>query len=160
MRDAGTREFQAKRHFLINGSPAELAGSAAGILLANQHLAERQYHAALTYRRLYCMLFGKPFEGMGSRLERFQPWQAPQIVLDDDAGHALERKLRRLNSELADEQRDAIVDTCVLDYLPSWFACAKQRVPAPACEVARRDALLSGLTALADALGYSDKRDR
>ena len=34
-RDTGTREMQAKRAYLINGSDPQLAASASGILLAN-----------------------------------------------------------------------------------------------------------------------------
>jgi hypothetical protein len=63
-RDTGTREFCAKRAYLINGSDPQLAASASGILLANGFLSRNQHAAALTYMSGR-MLF--PTAGPGGR---------------------------------------------------------------------------------------------
>jgi hypothetical protein len=156
-RDNGPPEGQRNRHLLINGCPTELAGSAAGILLANAHLSDRQYSATLTFSRLHSFVFGKL--ELGSPLERFCAWQAGNLDLDEDAFAAAERRLNRIRDTLTAEEFDAIMDIVVLNYLPGWFFASKLHLRALPEDVARRDALLAGLTTVANMLGIERERE-
>ena len=67
-RDNGTREVQAKRDQLINGSPVELIASSAGVLLARGLLSSEQYRAADRFARIRARVFGVPLSnGEGGR---------------------------------------------------------------------------------------------
>jgi hypothetical protein len=60
LRDKGTPECQSKRAYLINRADPQLAATASGILLANDHLNRDQHAAAMRYAWAHALTYGKP----------------------------------------------------------------------------------------------------
>jgi hypothetical protein len=143
-RDSGTREMQAKRAYLINGSDPQLAASASGILLANGFLTRHQHAAALTYAWAHALTYGRPWRQacpLGDRTG-----SAPS----DDRLAKAKAKLAEMDAKLSPEQRHAVGNVAVFGFVPMWFfverGCGGRELPEDRTD---RVALLSGLDALA-----------
>jgi hypothetical protein len=144
-RDHGTAEGQRNRHHLVNGAPVELAGSAIGVLLANGHVDLEQAHAAGQYRTVYALSFGLPVPRASQRA--FEPY-GPVIRSERTLARARER-FEAMAGKLGPDQKQALDRLVVDGRLPSWFRQVKLGRPLRPDDVAEREALLSGLEALA-----------
>jgi hypothetical protein len=143
LRDKRTPEFCAKRAYLINWADPQLAATVSGILFANGHLTMAQRDAGENYANLHRLAFGNQW--------------GHACVLDDSSGRSIsdERlvKLRRIldamHAYLTPEQRQAIADVAVFGWLPQGFFTARLRLRLLPEDEREREALLSGLDALA-----------
>ena len=139
----GHPEFQNKRQYLINGADPQLAATASGILLANGCLTQGQHTAALRYAWAHALVYGKPWrqicplgDPVGS-----EPPKMQAIAKD---------KLAKMDARLDHKQRKAVADVAVFGFLPMWWIAAKLRLRAMPEDESDRQALLSGLDALAE----------
>jgi hypothetical protein len=144
--DHGTAEGIRNRAFLVNGSPAELAGSAIGVLLANGHIDAEQAHAAGQYRTVYALSFGLPVPRAMQRA--FEP-HTPPIRSNRFLARARER-FEAMAGRLDRDQKAALDQLVVEGALPAWFRRAKMGRPPTAEDEAEREALISGLERLAE----------
>jgi hypothetical protein len=145
VRDHGTAEGVRKRHLLVNGAPIEWAGSAITILQANGHVSAEQVNAAQRYRWAYSLAFGLPIP------KASQAFVEPHTPRSTD--RSLAKALGRFEALAGRLRRDqkAVLDQLVVDgALPGWFRRAKMGRPPTAEDEAEREALLSGLAALAE----------
>jgi hypothetical protein len=144
-RDAVTPELQRKKLALVNGAadPA-LSSSAASILFAHGVFDRDQLAAADRYHKLYRRSFGMPDYGrclLGDR--------SSGPAIDDDVLVHARRQLDAMVSRLTPEQKLQIDNLLVSNWLPGWFYAAQGIGRAIETDAAERDALLTGLEALA-----------
>jgi hypothetical protein len=115
IRDQGTREFCAKREYLVNGADPALAATASGILLANGLLTREQHDAALRYAWARALVFGKPWRQacpLGEPVGRIAPNQLLELA---------KHKLAGMDKRLDRAQRKAVADVAVFGFLPMWW---------------------------------------
>jgi hypothetical protein len=145
--DHGTAESQAKRLMLVNGCPiVELAADAIGVLVAHGHVDGDQMRAGLRYRRAYGLSFGMPIPGSSQRL--FEPYAGQPH--DDDYLKRARARFEGMARQLGHDQQSAINQVLVDNRLPPWFRTLKLGRRLSAEDEAAREALLSGLAALAE----------
>jgi hypothetical protein len=133
-----------KRQYLINGADPQLAATASGILLANGCLAPAQHSAALRYAWAHALTYCKPWRQMcplGDPVGTEPPQRLQEIARD---------KLGWMDKRLDRAQRKAVVDVAVFGFLPMWWLASKLKLRAMPEDEADRQALLSGLDALAE----------
>ena len=143
LRDHGTREFVAKREYLVNGADPQLAATASGILLANGLLTQEQHTAAFRYSWAHALTFGKVWRQI--------------CPLAEDAGSAApdrlleiaKDKLAWMDRRLDRAQRKAVADVAVFGFLPMWWIASKLELRVMPEDEADRTALLDGLNAIA-----------
>jgi hypothetical protein len=136
-RDTGTREVQAKRDQLINGSPVELIASSAGVLCARGLLSSEQYRAADRFARIRAAVFGVPLSnGEGSREATEE-----RIARNERVYSAMCRCMTAL-------QLVAVVDLA-LGGRPVWARRLIARLPLRLMDQVEREHLPGGLDALA-----------
>lgn len=136
-RDAGTREGQAKRLALVNGSgDGSLAYTLPDLLRAHGVLDRHQHGAAIRFRDLRARCFGVPLSVSDEGTEA-----SDDRVAENEAAYA--RAVKRL----APAERAAVIDLA-LDLRPGWVR--RQVLGIDLTERDRRDrrALLNGLDKL------------
>jgi hypothetical protein len=139
VRDQGTREFCAKREYLVNGADPQLAATASGILLANGLLTREQYDAAMRYAWAHALVYGKPWRqicALGEPVGSEPPQRMQELARD---------KLAWMDSRLRLEQRKAVADVAVFGFLPMWWMATKLKLRSMPEDERDREALLSGL---------------
>jgi hypothetical protein len=144
LRDKGTPEGQARRTALVNGAPVELAATVPGILFARGFLTRDQYDAAQRYAGLHRTAFGPAWRQQCPLAEAHG---GPTI--DDDLLIRLREVLDELHARMTPEQRKAVADVAVYQVLPTWFFAARLKLWMLPQDERERDALVSGLDALA-----------
>jgi hypothetical protein len=148
LRDLGTREFQDKRHHMINGADPQLAATASGILLANGLLTQEQHHAALRYARWHSLLYGSPWSTCACPLSRELAHHGGSEPTEGLVIHA-KRAIDAMNAKLNPEQRQAVANVAVFGFVPTWFYVARGIGRALKEDELERQALISGLDAIA-----------
>lgn len=144
-RDTGTKETQAKRAYLINGSDPQLAASASGILLANGFLIKHQHAAALTYGWAHALTFGRPWRQACPLGDRTGTAPSDERLVKAKA------KLAEMDSKLTPDQRQAVGNVAVFGFIPIWLWTERLKLRSLPEDAAERAALVSGLDALARA---------
>jgi hypothetical protein len=144
-RDAGTPELQRKKLAAVNGSadPA-LSCSPARILFAHGVLSRDQLAAADRYHKAYRRRFGLPDYGRSLLNDR-----ASGAALSDDLLERARHDLDHMVARLTAEQKLQVDNLVVSAWIPTWFYAAQGIGRALETDAAERDALLSGLEALA-----------
>ena len=144
IRDLGTREFQDKRAYLVNGADPALAATASGILLANGLLTREQYDAAMRYAWAHALTFGKRWRQicpLGEPVWSEPPQRMQEIARD---------KLAWMDSRLRLEQRKAVADVAVFGFLPMWWIAGKLKLRSMPEDERDRQELLAGLDAISE----------
>ena len=142
-RDNGTAEAIAKRCILVNGADPALAATVPGILLARGYLSRDQHDAAQRYAGLHRTAFGPAWRQVCPLAEAHG---GPTIP--DDRLIRLREALDQLHARMTLEQRQAVADVAVYNWIPQWFYTARLGLRELAEDVAEREALISGLDAL------------
>jgi hypothetical protein len=144
--DRGTAEGIRNRHHLVNGAPVELAGSAIGVLLAGGHVDLEQVKAASRYAWLRSISFGvaRPTVAYDLVEPRSPRLRSEKNLLE------LRQRFEDLVGKLGRDQKSALEAIVVDGRLPHWFRTLKLGRRLDAEDEAEREALLSGLTALAE----------
>jgi hypothetical protein len=142
-RDFGTRESEAKRCYLVNGSDnLTLASTPIDVALARGHVTREQHTAAVWLRIMRARVFGRP----GARTIDLEGLSSGRTISDKQLEHyerLYVKTMRRLTEE---EQLEAIA--IGMDTYPRWLRCVIQGAPI-ACEDARaKEVLLSALDKL------------
>jgi hypothetical protein len=138
--DLGTRDLQRHKAGVVNGaSDSALSASLAGVLFAHAVLNARQRDAADRFRRARAAIFGAilPDRDLNNRREATEE----QIKRS-------ERRYNALVGILTEDQLSAVVDLA-LDLRLPWQRRALLGLPAADGDREARQALLSGLDALA-----------
>ena len=139
-RDQGTREGQARRLALVNGSEdGSLAYTLPDILKAHSLISVDQHRAAWKLRRARAAVFGMPLANSAGGREP-----------DDEQIRKLERGYERLMKLLSPEQQLAVIDVA-LDLRPAWVRRAVLKLPPAEGDDVARGELLSGLDAISRA---------
>ena len=137
-RDNGTREGQARRLALVNGSEdGSLAYTLPDILKAHSLISGLQHQAAWKLRRARAAVFGVPLQNSSGGRE----------PTEDQIRHN-EQSYERIMRLLSPEQQLAVIDVA-LDLRPAWIRRAILKMPPAAGDDVDRDALITGLEALA-----------
>jgi hypothetical protein len=144
-RDNGTEQVQARRLALCNGSPAELSGSVLGILLANGHISVEQYRAGERYAWLRAVSFGLARPDVS--FDHVDPY-SPRLRSDEQLARLRER-FEAVVGRLGRDQKHALDVIVIETRLPGWFRRVKLGRGLSPADDAEREALLSGLKALA-----------
>jgi hypothetical protein len=130
---------------LCNGADPALAATPLGILLANGHINRGQFRAGERYASARAIIFGMARPTVtADHLEPHGP-----VTRSD--GH-LARIRRRFEGDVArlDPDQKRALDVVAVDgKLPTWFRLAKAGLALRPSDEAERQALLSGLDALA-----------
>jgi hypothetical protein len=145
IRDQGTREFCAKRAYLVNGADPALAATASGILLANGLLTREQHDAALRYSWAHALTYGKVWRQtcpLGEDAGRAAPDRLLELARD---------KLAWMDGRLDLAQRKAVADVAVFGFLPMWWMASKLKLRSMPEDERDRAALLSGLDVISGA---------
>jgi hypothetical protein len=143
--DRGTQQLQARRAFLANGSDPALSATASGILYAQGILSQEQYDAAVRYAWAHALSFGTIWRQACPLVQRGEGASpAPDELLA-----VAKDKLARMDSKLAPDQRQAVADLAAFNVLLGWWVAQKLRLRQLPEDAAAREALLSGLDALA-----------
>jgi hypothetical protein len=139
-------EVQERRAYVINGADPQLAGSAAGILFANNVIERRHYDAALTYARLHAFLFGTV-----CRCQSPLGWKLAVQCHEPADGlvASAEQRIATVNARLTLEQRQAVANLSVYGFAPQFFFAEKLKLRALPEDERERQVLLSGLDAIA-----------
>jgi hypothetical protein len=153
--DRGTAQLQKRRLALVNGNgDTTLAGSMVGVLFANDVLDQDQMLAAMRYARAHAIMFGRLWSHVQDPL-RCLPWGGEP---PSDELHAwAENRLDKWNACLSEEQRQAIADVSVFNALPSWYLAQKLKWRPMPEDAPQREALVSGLEALARCMGIRQR---
>jgi hypothetical protein len=144
LRDQGTPEGQRRRAALVNGAPVELAATVSGILFARGFISAEQKAAADRYAGLHRTAFGPAWRQMCPLAEAHG---GPTIP--DDRLIRLRQLLDELHARMTPEQRKAVADVAVYGQIPDWFFAARLKLWMLPEDEQERDALVSGLDALA-----------
>jgi len=143
LRDQGTAEGQRHRSVLVNGADHALAATVPGILLARGYLSRDQHDAAQRYAGLHRTAFGPAWRQACPLAEAHGGPTTP-----DDRLIRLREALDELHARMTPEQRKAVADVAVYNWIPQWFYTARLGLRELAEDVAEREALISGLDAL------------
>jgi hypothetical protein len=143
MRDFGTREGEAKRRYLVNGSDSlTLASTPIDVALARGYVSREQHSAAIWLRIMRARLFGRP----GARTIDLEGLFGGQTLSDKQLEHYERLYVKAMRRLTEDEQLEAV--DIAMDVYPRWLRCVIQGRPISREDEQAKEILLSALDKL------------